>query len=52
MDIDDAEDLEAILPLVDPMTATGRWLACAGFAVGRAVAKDDPRPSSSSLPES
>jgi 2-phospho-L-lactate guanylyltransferase len=44
MDIDDAEDLEAILPLVDPMTATGRWLACAGFAVGRVVAKDDPRP--------
>ncbi len=34
MDIDDAEDLQAVLPLLSSATATGRWLAGAGFTVG------------------
>ncbi|MGH9357143.1 MAG: 2-phospho-L-lactate guanylyltransferase [Terriglobia bacterium] len=43
MDIDDAEDLQAVLPLLSSATATGRWLAGAGFTVGR-ISQPAPGP--------
>ncbi len=33
LDVDDGEDLQALLPLLDPQSATGCWLRRAGFGV-------------------